>query len=112
VNNNAQPGGRNPPVATFAALGDPARQHLMELLGTAGEATATTLAEPLGMTRQAVAKHLDVLKAAGLVESRRSGKQVLFSVKREPLDQAAAWLADAARLWDTQLAALKRAAER
>jgi len=32
-------------------------------------------------------------------------------VKREPLDQAAAWLADAARLWDTQLAALKRAAE-
>ena len=117
MNGDARPdasqpgGGRNPPVAIFAALGDPARQRLLELLGTAGEATATTLAEPLGMTRQAVAKHLEVLKASGLVESRRSGKQVLFSVRREPLDQTAAWLASAAQMWDTQLAAIKRAAE-
>ncbi|ALE07571.1 ArsR family transcriptional regulator [Arthrobacter sp. ERGS1:01] len=96
----------------FAALGDPARQRLLELLGTAGEATATTLAGPLGMSRQAVAKHLAVLQAAGLVESSRVGKQVLFSVRPEPLDRAAAWLADAAKLWDIRLAAIKRAAER
>ncbi|WP_307857031.1 ArsR/SmtB family transcription factor [Pseudarthrobacter albicanus] len=112
MNDDARPGGGlHPPVAIFAALGDPARQRLLELLGIAGAATATTLAEPLGVTRQAVAKHLEVLKAAGLVESKRSGKQVLYSVRREPLDQTAAWLASAAKLWDTRLAAIKRAAE-
>ena len=112
MNSDARFDHGNPPAAIFAALGDPARQHLLELLGTAGEATATTLAGPLGMTRQAVAKHLAVLQAVGLVESNRAGKQVLFSIRPEPLDQAAAWLADTATLWDTRLAALKRAAER
>lgn len=99
------------PTDVFAALGDPNRQRLLELLGARGPATASELAGPLGVSRQAATKHLDVLTAAGLVSSRRSGRSVLFTVEQQRLAESAAWLAGAAERWDRSLAALRRAAE-
>lgn len=99
------------PTAVFAALGDHNRQRLLELLGARGPATASMLAGPLGVSRQAVTKHLDVLAAAGLVSSRRTGRSVLFTVEQQRLAESAAWLARAAERWDRSLAALKRSAE-
>jgi len=95
----------------FAALGDPTRQHLLELLAERGRASATTLAGPLGVTRQAVNKHLAVLERAGLVGSVRQGREVLYAVRRIELDRSAAWLLERAERWDRRLAALKAAAE-
>jgi hypothetical protein len=45
------------------------------------------------------------------VESRRNGREVLFSVRPEPLTAASRWLATVAGEWDRRLAALKRLAE-
>ena len=42
----------------FSALADPTRRTVLEEIATRGSATATELAVPLGITRQAVAKHL------------------------------------------------------
>lgn len=95
----------------FAALGDPTREQLLELLGARGETTATVLAAPLGVSRQAVSKHLDVLAHAGLVSSRRTGRQVLYSVEHARVADAATWLAEVAGRWERSLAAVKRAAE-
>lgn len=100
------------PTAVFAALGDANRQRLLELLGARGEATASQLASPLGVSRQAVSKHLDVLAGAGLVTGRRSGREVRFSVEQARLAASATWLADAAERWDRRLRAVKAAAER
>ncbi|MGW3917499.1 ArsR/SmtB family transcription factor, partial [Streptomyces sp. NPDC005070] len=49
----------------LAALADPTRRHLLDLLAARGEITATKLAEELPVSRQAVVKHLAVLDAAG-----------------------------------------------
>jgi hypothetical protein len=49
--------------------------------------------------------------ASALVESRRQGREVLFSVRPEPLESAALWMAAVAAEWDARLAALKRLAE-
>lgn len=57
----------------WAAVADPMRRRLLDVLLATGEATATTLAEELPVTRQAIAKHLAVLDRAGLVEGRRRG---------------------------------------
>jgi DNA-binding transcriptional ArsR family regulator len=57
----------------FAALADPTRRDMVARL-SAGDATASELAEPYRMTLQAVYKHLRVLEDAGLV-SRPSGPQ-------------------------------------
>jgi DNA-binding transcriptional ArsR family regulator len=95
----------------WAAVADPTRRRLLDALLARGEATATTLAEDLPVTRQAVAKHLSVLERAGLVDSRRLGREVRYAVRPERLDAATGWLARVAAEWDERLAAIKRLAE-
>ena len=63
------------------------------------------------VSRPAVIKHLTVLDRAGLLSSRRQGREVLYSVRSEPLESAARWMATVAAEWDARLAALKRLAE-
>ncbi|HEY5221625.1 MAG TPA: metalloregulator ArsR/SmtB family transcription factor [Microbacteriaceae bacterium] len=102
------------PAATapvFAALGDANRQRLLFLLVRDGRASASSLAPSLEVSRQAVDKHLRVLARAGLVESARAGREVLYSVRREELERSAAWLRELADGWDTRLASIKAAAE-
>jgi len=95
----------------LAALADPTRRQLLDVLLDAGRASATTLAGHLPVSRQAVVKHLQILESAGLVEWVRAGREVLYSVRPDPLDASARWLADLSATWDRRLNALKRAAE-
>lgn len=95
----------------FAALGDPKRQRILELLSVRGRASATELAHPLAVTRQAVTKHLVVLEHAGFVASAREGRQVLFGMHREGFERSAAWLAEISVGWDRNLAGIKELAE-
>jgi DNA-binding transcriptional ArsR family regulator len=97
--------------ALWAAIGDPMRRRLLDALLAQGEATATSLAAGVPITRQAVAKHLAVLEAAGLVEGRRQGREVRFVVRPAALGAAAQAMAAAATDWDQRLVAIKRLAE-
>jgi DNA-binding transcriptional ArsR family regulator len=92
----------------FAALGDPTRRELLEQVAARGEATATELAATLPITRQAVAKHLNVLAGAGLVHPRRAGRETRYAPTPEPLGDAIAWMADLGAQWDARLARLAR----
>jgi DNA-binding transcriptional ArsR family regulator len=98
--------------AVFGALADPTRRHLVEALAAEPGATATGLAAGLPISRQAVAKHLKLLGEAGLVSSRRSGREARFELDPAPLADAAAWLGAIGAEWDERLGALRRALER
>ena len=93
------------------ALGDPTRRVVVELLATGGGRTATSLASELPVTRQAVVQHLAVLRDAGLVESRREGREVRFELRPAALTATAAWMADVAAQWDHRLAVITELAE-
>lgn len=95
----------------WAAVADPTRRRLLDALLAQGDATATTLARELPVTRQAVAKHLAVLDRVGLVEGGRRGREVRYAVRPERLDLAARSLARVASQWDQRLLAIKRIAE-
>jgi DNA-binding transcriptional ArsR family regulator len=95
----------------WSAIADPTRRRVLDVLLDRGEATATTVAGELPVTRQAVAKHLVVLDRAGLVEGRRRGREVRYAVRPERLVAAARSMAEVAAEWDTRLAAIKRIAE-
>jgi DNA-binding transcriptional ArsR family regulator len=66
------------------------------------------LGHGLPMTRQAVTKHLDALRDAGLVRVRRSGRERLHELEAQPLESVDDWLAPYAAFWDERLAALRR----
>jgi DNA-binding transcriptional ArsR family regulator len=92
----------------FAALADPTRRHLIETLASREAASATALAAELPISRQAVSKHLAALGSAGLVRSRRSGRETLYELRPKPLEQAADWIAEVGAEWDDRLTRLQR----
>jgi ArsR family transcriptional regulator, cadmium/lead-responsive transcriptional repressor len=95
----------------WAAIGEPSRRRLLDLLLGFGEATPTMLATQLPFTRQAVAKHLAVLRHVGLVRERRQGREVRYTVQAERLEEAVQVMSQVATGWDGRLLAIKRIAE-
>lgn len=98
-------------VEVFAALGDPNRQRIIELLSYQGSATSSALAKPLGVTRQGAEKHLAILSHAKLVSSQRSGREVLYALRTDEFATSSEWLKRIAANWDRRLEAIKRLAE-
>ena len=95
----------------FAALADPTRRQVLRLLAEGRPLSASALAGRLPVTRQAVVQHLAVLQRSDLVSSRRSGREVLFSVEPEALALTASWMTKLAETWSERLELLKRIAE-
>ena len=95
----------------WSAIADPSRRRVLDLLVVGGSASASSLAEHVPFTRQAVTKHLGVLENAGLVTRRREGREVRYAVEPDRLGQAVRSMAQVADAWDRRLAAIKRIAE-
>jgi DNA-binding transcriptional ArsR family regulator len=95
----------------FGALADPTRRRLLQLLAARRPASATTLAGQVTVSRQAVVQHLAVLERSRLVGSQRVGREVLFTVRPEPLLATASWMTHLAETWDERLHLLKQRAE-
>ena len=92
----------------FSALSDPTRRQLVDWLAEEGRGTATAFAGRLPISRQAVARHLGELETAGVVESMRSGRETVFSLRGDSLTEAAGWLEARAVAWDQTLDRLKK----
>ncbi len=71
--------------AVFRALADPTRRHLLDRLFVRDGLTLTELEHDLEMTRFGVMKHLKVLADAGLVTTRRSGREKLHFLNPVPI---------------------------
>jgi DNA-binding transcriptional ArsR family regulator len=91
----------------FATLADPTRRAILAALASRGPATATELAADLPITRQAIAKHLALLAAAGLVTAEPGERRrVRYRLRSAPMQVAQQFLAALARDWDGALGAL------
>jgi DNA-binding transcriptional ArsR family regulator len=71
--------------AVFRALADPTRRHLLDRLFESDGRTLTELEQELAMTRFGVMKHLKVLEEAGLVTTRKSGREKLHFLNPVPI---------------------------
>lgn len=94
----------------FAALGDETRLALLSRLSQS-RCSISRLAEGSDLSRQAITKHLRVLEGAGLVRGTRRGRERLFELKPEPLDEARDALEAISRQWDGPPARLKALVE-
>jgi DNA-binding transcriptional ArsR family regulator len=95
----------------WSAIADPSRRRVLDLLVRNGAASASWLAGQVPFSRQAVSKHLVVLERAGLISRRKQGREVLYQVDAERLDQVTRAMAQLASQWDRRLNTIKRLAE-
>ena len=95
----------------WSAIADPSRRQVLDLLVSNGAASASWLAGRVPFSRQAVSKHLVVLERTGLISRRKQGREVLYQVEADRLDQATRAMAELAAQWDKRLNAIKRLAE-
>jgi DNA-binding transcriptional ArsR family regulator len=92
-------------VDALAALADPVRREIVELLAR-GEVAAGDLAGRFPVSRPAVSRHLRVLREAGLVTVRAEGKRRLYALDPAPLRELDEWLGTYRDLWASRLDAL------
>jgi DNA-binding transcriptional ArsR family regulator len=92
-------------VELHAALADPTRRRILELLRD-DEVSAGQLAEEFVVSRPAVSRHLRVLREAGLVRSRVDGQRRLYALDPRPLAALDEWLEPYRHLWAHRLDAL------
>ncbi len=98
----------------FAALADPTRRAILELLRVEPTLNAGAIAGRFPrISRAAVSQHLRVLRGAGLVRARQSGREWHYRLDPEPLAKLQReWFAQFEAVWEQSLAALKRRVEK
>lgn len=91
----------------FGALADPTRRAILVSLQR-NEAPVHELAADFAISRPAVSKHLAVLRGAGLVREAKRGRENVYALQRDALEEARTWLS---AFWRGRLGALKHLAE-
>jgi uncharacterized protein YndB with AHSA1/START domain len=98
--------------AVFRALADPTRRSLLDELFKRDGQTLTALEGRLPMTRFGVMKHLRVLEEAGLVVTKRRGREKLHFLNTVPIRLVHdRWVSKYAEPWAAGLSALKKTIE-
>jgi len=80
-------------------------------LSARGPQSITRLATGSDVTRQAITKHLHVLAGAGLAHDVRRGREHIWELDADGLDQARRWLDQISKRWDEALDRLKKFVE-
>ncbi len=92
-------------LTTFAALAEPNRLRVVELLRD-GPRAVGEISERLKVRQPQVSKHLRVLSEAGLVEARVDAQRRIYRLRTEPLRELDAWLAGYRQFWESSFAEL------
>lgn len=101
----------NAPAPVFAALGCVTRLELVSRLSDGKEHSIAALTDGLDLTRQAITKHLRVLQHAGMVDSRRVGRESRFNIRPGAITEATDYLTRVSDQWDKAIARLQSAVE-
>lgn len=92
----------------WKALSDPTRRSILDTL-RGGPKTTTEIVEGFpDMTRHAVMKHIDVLREAGLINTREEGRRRINSINAVPIRQIyERWMGPFSELWSSNLLRIK-----
>ena len=96
----------------YVALADPTRRHILELLATNGELSATAIYEQFPVSPQAISQHLKVLREANLVEMEKRAQKHVYRLNPQTLSQFETWVQQMQQRWEERFAALDTVLER
>ena len=83
----------------FQAISDPTRRAIIVLIATQAM-TPNALAEQFDTTRQAVSKHIKILKECEVIEQRKSGREIYYHIVAEKMKEIDVWLEQFRQLWE------------
>ena len=92
---------------SFLAIADPTRRRIIEDLADGGQMSASAIAARFAVSKPAISQHLNVLKAAGLVEMEIRAQFRLYRLKPEAMDEMAQWIMTTRRMWSNGLQRLE-----
>lgn len=95
----------------FQAIADPTRREVLRLLSQK-EMPISKITAHFPMTRTAIAKHLHVLSEAKLVYGRKEGREKIYQLNPEPLEEVQQWLSYYEKFWNNKLSMLKYLVEK
>ncbi len=90
---------------TFATLSDPTRRAILQRL-IEGEACVADLATPFDLSPRAVAKHVAVLEAAGLITRRREAQRNMAALRPNAFRDISKWLQIYSDVWNERFTKL------
>ena len=94
-------------MQTFAALADPVRAEIVQMLSV-NDLNAGDIAARFAISRPAVSRHLSVLLRTRLVRVRGEAQRRIYSLDPDGLDDAGAWIDACRRAWSRRLDDLGR----
>ena len=100
-----------PSTTTWAALADPHRRAILDLLREAPRPVGDLVAHT-GLSQPGTSKHLRVLRDAGLVAARTEAQRRIYALELRPLAELDAWLEPYRSRWESSLDALERHLDR
>jgi DNA-binding transcriptional ArsR family regulator len=89
----------------FAAIGDPTRRKVLQMLSSQALA-AGEIAGEFRISRPAISQHLLVLRRAKLVAVQKRGREHIYRINPEPLREVYDWVEHYQKFWDEKLTML------
>ncbi|MEP6904719.1 MAG: metalloregulator ArsR/SmtB family transcription factor [Gemmatimonadales bacterium] len=91
----------------FLAVSDPTRRAILDRLRR-GNAPVNELASGFRVSRPAISRHLRVLRSARLVREKREGRQRIYQLEPERIQEVASWAEEYRKFWQHNITSLKR----
>lgn len=95
----------------LVALADPTRRQILEILSDGQARSVSQITRHFGISRQAVTKHLSVLRNGGVLSCERYGRDRFNRLETRGFDPLWQWFSHYSSFWDGRLSALKHQVE-
>lgn len=90
----------------FAALADPNRRRMIEIIAAGGEVAASDISDQFEISAPAVSQHLKVLRETELVNMEKRAQQRIYSLNSQGVDEMWEWLNQMRQFWNERFDAL------
>lgn len=90
----------------FAALAEPHRRSIVEMLAAKGELAASEISDAFSISAPAISQHLKVLREAGLVKMEKRAQKRIYSLNPQGIDEMWEWMNQMRQFWNERFDAL------
>lgn len=92
----------------YAALAEPTRRHILELIAKNGQLSASQISEQFHVSSPAISQHLKVLREANLVAMEKRAQQRIYTLNTFSIKEMEEWIHKLGKMWDERFSALDK----